>query len=306
MGIGALRTKVRLAARDPGGTALILRARRNPLAVQRKLAASCRERNVRGLHLVVSFDCDTVEDIRVAGDLHQKMLAIGVTPTYAVPGELLRRGAETWRVIAATGSPFLNHGGVEHGVFQEVEPRFLATVFYDDMSPAGVESDMRAGDAAVRDVIGSAPRGFRAPHFGSMASRSQQALLRRVCLDLGYEYSSSTLPLEGARSGAVYDVDGLLEFPVTAVPGRLLQPLDSWTFFAAPDRVRAPQDYTEEARRLAALAGTAEDGILNCYADPAHVWDQPLFLDAVRLLADVAKPTTFEALVGAIRGAAEI
>jgi peptidoglycan/xylan/chitin deacetylase (PgdA/CDA1 family) len=302
MGVEALKTKARLALKDPIGTSLIVRARRNPSALQRRLAASCRDHGLRGRHLIVSFDCDTVEDIRVASGLHERMLALGVTPTYAVPGDLLRRGADTWRAIAATGAPFLNHGGVEHGLFQESEPRFLATLFYDDLTPDDVETDIRAGDTAVFDVLGQRPRGFRAPHFGSMASPSQQSLLRRICVQLGYEYSSSTLPLEAARSGAVYDVDNLLEFPVTAVPGRLLQPFDSWSFFAAPDRVRSAEDYAVEGRRLAELAQVAGDGILNCYADPAHVWDQPGFLSAVQSLAQVATPTTFEALVATVRG----
>lgn len=304
MGIETWRTKARLAAQDPRGTALIVWARRDPQALQRRLAASCRQHGIRGLHLVVSFDCDTVEDIRVAAGLHEQMLELGVIPTYAVPGDLLRRGADTWGAIAATGSPFLNHGGVEHGIFQEAEPRFLATLFYDDLTPQAVEADIRAGDAAVTEVLGRRPSGFRAPHFGSMASRQQQALLRQICRTLGYDYSSSTLPLEAARSGCVYDVDGLLEFPVTAVPGRLLQPFDSWSFFAAPDRVRSSDEFAVEAKRLAELARAAGDGILNCYADPAHVWDQPGFLSAVQSLAAVATPTTFEALVATVRGRA--
>src|SRR4051794_7993158 len=50
VGIEALRTKARLAARDPRGTALIVRAKRDPMAVQRRLAAGCREHGIRGLH----------------------------------------------------------------------------------------------------------------------------------------------------------------------------------------------------------------------------------------------------------------
>lgn len=292
-----LVTKARLIAHDPRGAGLVARADRNASWMQQRLAARARRQGITGLHLVVSFDCDTVEDIRVARQVHDRMLSMGIVPTYAVPGAHLRRGAAVWRALAESGSPFLNHGGAEHAAYYAEDRRFEATLFYNDLTHAQIEADVRAGHEAVLDVIGAPPSGFRAPHFGSLASPAYQRLLHDVCRGLGYDHSSSTLPLEALRSGPATDVGDLLEFPVSGVPGKLLQPFDSWSFFAAPDRHRSPDDYLSEARRLAALAHEAGDGVLNCYADPAHVHDEPTFFSAMQALVEVAHPTTFDALV---------
>src|SRR5712691_4605744 len=71
------------------------------------------------LYMVMSLDCDTTDDIRVAWDLNSRLLDMGIKPVYAVPGELLQEGEKVYRRIAETGAEFLNHGYTKHARFDE-------------------------------------------------------------------------------------------------------------------------------------------------------------------------------------------
>src|SRR5262249_35667897 len=146
------------------------------------------------------------------------------------------------------------------------------------------------GDADVRDVVGHAPEGFRAPHFGTFQRPEQLRLMHAVLREHGYRYSSSTVPLHGYRDGPVSERYGLPELPVSGPPSAPLTILDSWGCFAAPDRTREPADYEREARALAGALGSAGAGVINCYADPSHVAGRPEFMAAVEAWRRVAVP----------------
>ncbi len=248
------------------------------------------------LYLVVSFDCDTAEDIKTAASVHRRMTALGIVPAYAVPGELLAEGAAVYRAIAADGAEFLNHGNRRHTYFDKSENRYKSCFFYDEQPLAVVEEDVVAGDRAVREVIGTAPSGFRTPHFGSFQSPQQLRFLHAILRRLGYRYSSSTSPFFGLRYGPVFDRYGLAEIPVSGGARRMLTIIDSWSCFGDPMRQMGADDYRGEivglARRLA-----GDSGILNYYADPSHVADQPAFFDTMAELAQLAQPVTFAQLL---------
>ena len=63
---------------------------------------------------ILSFDCDTDLDILVVEGVHSKLLAAGIRPIYAVPGELLIQGSEVYRRISESGAEFINHGYKSH------------------------------------------------------------------------------------------------------------------------------------------------------------------------------------------------
>src|SRR3546814_2798651 len=77
--------------------------------------------------------------------------------TMAVPGTQLHRGADTYAALAAKGVEFINHGFQPHAEWSD--DRYVSATFYHEMAAEAVEADMRAGDAAVRDVIGRAQIG---------------------------------------------------------------------------------------------------------------------------------------------------
>lgn len=271
-----------------------------PSVFLRSAARHARRVGLDGLYLIVSLDCDTERDIDVAAAVHERLRALGIQPAYAVAGELLDVGRDVWRAIAADGSEFLNHGGRAHARWDPSTRQVESTFFYDRATSSEIVADVRAGDAAVRSILGVEPLGFRTPHFGTFQDEADLRALHQLLGSLGYRYSSSTLPVWGYRHGPVVRSFELPELPVTGFPSRPLQPMDTWACFAAPDRIMTPDDYLREARRLGALASSAGPGLLNLYGDPMHIAGDPRFDEAMAELVEVAEPATYAGILDSL------
>jgi hypothetical protein len=286
---------------DPSAAALRWRGRTRPRSLFARHARLARAAGIDRVLLVLSFDCDTPEDAAVAPALHHRLMELGVTAAYAVPGRLLEEGRDAYREIAATGAEFLNHGFEDHAEWSSDLGRWVSRWFYDTLDEATIRADVERGDRAVRDTVGRAPVGFRAPHFGTFQSPRQLRFLHAELQGLGYTYSSSTVPLYGFREGPAFTRLGVVELPVSGMGSDPLTILDSWGCFAAPDRVHGSEDYLREAVELARALAGAGAGVINCYADPAHVADRPEFLEAVRAWRQVAEPIAPAELAAMVR-----
>jgi peptidoglycan/xylan/chitin deacetylase (PgdA/CDA1 family) len=285
------------AVREPGTASIRWRARRNPATLAERQVELARRAGLTDAYLVLSFDCDTEEDARVVPDVHARLDGLGVEPTYAVPGELLRRTPDVYLELATAGVKFLNHGGKEHTYFDDHLGRYASCFFYDRMPPELVREDIVRGHQVVQEVLGIEATGWRTPHFGTYGRPGQLRFLHSALSDLGYRFSSSTTPIVGLRWGPVVDRYGLPELPVTGAPASPLQILDSWGYFAAPERNREPGDYLREAKALADAVSAAGVGIINVYADPSHIHDRSEFFEAVSMWRDIATPTSYEDLL---------
>ena len=292
---------LRHAVADPISTALRLEGLVTPTRQFARHASRARRLGIDRIHLVLSSDCDTEDDAAVVRDVHERLLGMGARPMYAVPGALLRRAHDTYAAIAATGAEFMNHGGREHTYFDEGFGRHASCFFYDEQDRGTLEADIQQGDEDVRDVIGRAPTGFRTPHFGTFQSPEQLSFLHAQLRDLGYRWSSSTTPLWGLRYGPVVDRFDVHEFPVSGIPSAPLGILDTWGSFAAPERVRDPSDYLNDA--LALRDGLAREGagIINVYGDPLHVHGREEFFEAVAAWLEVAEPATYDEILTTLR-----
>jgi hypothetical protein len=293
-----LRSLGLLAAKDPIAATYQVRAYLNPEGVWQRYTANARKSAIKPVRLVLSFDCDTKEDIRVAWDVHSRLMDMGVRPAYAVPGALLQEGAETYRRIAETGAEFMNHGGVSHTYFDDQAGHYKSCFFYDELEPARVAQDVIEGDQIVKDVLGISPLGFRTPHFGTYQRPDQLRFLHDTLKQLGYRFSSSTTPYWAIRKGPIFNDFGIAELPVTGVPSRPLNILDTWAYFEAPNRMFEPADYKREAYALAGRFEAAECGLLNIYADPSHIHNNEMFFDSVAALVAVAPSVHFADIVG--------
>jgi hypothetical protein len=282
---------------DLAARAVRLRARIDAGGLARRHARLARRAGIDRPYLILSLDCDTDGDARVAWQVHERLADLGVRPVYAVPGELLRRGADVYGRIAETGSEFLNHGGREHTYYDEELGRHASNFFYDEQTPERVRQDIEEGHEHVAAVIGVEPRGWRTPHFGTYQDADQLRYLHGVLRELGYEFSTSTTPRFSLRHGPVFDSFGLPELPVTGIPRAPHEILDTWAFFAAPGRVHGPGDYLEQARLRAELTDSAGAGLINVYGDPIHVHDSDEFFDAIETLARVAEPVSYGELL---------
>lgn len=293
-------SRLRRAAVDPLQAAYRLWSRLDRESLVSRYCALARASGLNRLFLIVSFDCDTVEDIATAAAVHEKMLALGIMPAYAVPGELLAEGASVYRAIAASGAEFLNHGHRRHTYFDAHAGHHRSCFFYNEQSSEVVEEDVTSGDRTVREILGIAPQGFRTPHFGSYQAPRHLRFLHRTLRRLGYRYSSSTSPIFALRYGPVFGRFGILEIPVSGGGDRMLTIIDSWTCFGAPVRQLGAEDYRRETLGLARrLAGGC--GVLNYYADPSHIADEPVFFETMAELARLAEPATFAQLAARLR-----
>ena len=284
-------------AADPLATGARWRARVDPAGFLRRHARLARRVGIDRLYLVLSFDCDTAHDAAVVAGVHDRLRRLGVQPTYAVPGALLKRASDVYCALAKDGAEFLNHGGVEHTYFDKELGRDASCFFYDEIGPTRVRRDIEQGHGLVTDVLGQSPAGFRTPHFATYSAASQLRHLYSVLCDLGYRFSTSATPRFAIRHGPVSRALGLLELPVTGIPSSPFEILDTWAFFAAPDRLRSPADYVEQAQALASGLSAAGAGLINVYGDPAHIHDRPEFFEAVEAWVSVAEPISYDRLL---------
>jgi hypothetical protein len=292
----SLASKIRIVASDPVFAGYAAWSRFSPSSALAAYRGHAVRSGLDRLYLVLSFDCDTPEDIEVAWDVHQRLRDFGICASYAVPGELLVQGESVYRRIAGTGAEFLNHGGRSHTYFDTAQGRYRSNFFYDQQSRDVLETDIVEGDRLVTQVIGRKPEGFRTPHFGTFQQREQLLFLYSVLTRLGYRFSSSTTPLAGLRFGPAFAKLGLMEFPVSGQGDDPLSILDSWGCFHAPDRVMTAEDYRRKALMLAGHLNGGP-GILNFYADPCHIAHEPIFFETMSELAKMAQPTRYRNLM---------
>jgi hypothetical protein len=274
-----------------------LRSRVDREGLFRRYARLARAVPLTHPYFVLSFDCDTMDDIEVVEAMHARLVAMGIHPVYAVPGQLLERGASVYQRIRDAGGEFINHGYTEHTYFDVTAGRQASCFFYDQLPRETVRDDVERGDQCLRDVLGITPRGFRAPHFGTFQNPEQLSFLHGVLQGLGYAFSSSSSPLYGFRYGPAFRRFGILEFPVTGMWRNPLTILDSWGCFEAPDRVLSPSDYEEQGERVGTVYRRLGAGILNLYSDPLHIHDEETFFRAVQRWASVARSVNYGMLL---------
>lgn len=293
--------RIRTTGSNPAGEVYRLRNCFDQDGLFERYATLCRRQGLERVWLVLSFDCDTVEDARVVESVHGRLMEIGVCPVYAVPGEVLRKSPDVYGRIAATGAQFINHGYRAHTYFDPQLGHNVSSFFFDRAEPAVVQRDIVAGDWALREILGVEAAGFRAPHFGTFQRPRQLRWLHQVLVsELGYRFSTSTVPLWSFRYGAVFDRFGLPEVPLTGGVEAPFSILDTWGFFEAPNRSRTPADFEREATLLAETFSGLGVGLINVYGDPSHIHGRDEFFRAVEQWQEIAEPSDYGRLLDSL------
>jgi len=265
-------------------------SRAAPGLAWRIYSARARAAGLRGVYVILSFDCDTPEDAEAAEALHDALARRAIKATYAVPGAMLQQAKGVYCRLAERGAVFINHGAKPHTEFRD--GRYWSINFYDRMALADVATDIRSGHEIVAAITGRAPDGFRAPHFGTFQHSAQLAYQHQVLRELGYRFSTSTIPAYAFLHGPVWWNRTLPEVPVS---GSLESPLgifDSWTYARSPKDPRVTTDYEAGFRAtLSFLLDSNLPAVLNYYADPSHVWDTPAFQGVMDVLSESAVRT---------------
>jgi hypothetical protein len=287
--------------RDSLKTAYGMLARFRPASFWRTVDRRSRKIGFRKLYLALSFDCDTPEDTAAALEVDARVRDLGIYPAYAVPGAILEIETGVYSTLRDKGAEFLNHGYAQHTFWNQAKNRYESCFFYDALSWEQIRDDIRRGADVLNRTLGVSPLGFRAPHFGTLRGKRRLRQLHAVLAPMGFAYSTSTDPYYTFRYGPAFKKFGLLELPVTGMFSRPLSILDSWGFFAAPDRTLGPDDFLAEAKKMVNYCReTQMVGILNFYADPSHVRQESRFYQAVELWRAVAESVQLRNLCRAI------
>lgn len=237
------------------------------------------------LHMVLSFDCDTDEDIPAAKQIHDWLKQRGYNGVFAVPGAQVMKGAETFRAMANEGAEFINHGAKPHTEWRE--GRYWSITFYEHMKPAEVVEDIRLGHEQVAQATGRRPEGFRAPHFGHFQKPAQLELIYKTLRQLGYGYASTTTPQFMRHYGPIGKVSGIREFPVTGQYRNPLGIFDSWGSIENPYSRRITNKYrTLFEQNIDDLTSNQVVGLFNHYVDPAHVASTSDFFESISYALD--------------------
>ncbi len=289
--------KLLTLTRDPLLGVYVLRSKLSPVGLIDRLSRLTTAAGIAKPRFLLSFDCDTDLDIEVVEAVHAELGRRGIRPVYAVPGELLERGRETYGRIASTGAEFMNHGWAEHTRLDRATGIYDSFLFYDRQSRAWVAEDIRRGHQSVSEIAGRAPAGFRTPHFGSFQKREELEFLHGELKKHGYIYSTSTVPFWGLRYGPVFDHLGIREVPVSGTFDRPLDILDTWTHRCLGEH-GGEAGYTRQYEGYRDYMTNNRPLLVNVYGDPSQVHDWPGFFDAVGLLAPWAVSSYAEALDG--------
>ena len=261
-----------------------------------------RRLGLKRLYLILSFDCDTPEDIKAAEELNGWLYEHGIKATYAVPGKQLEYGSDVYRRLAETGADFINHGLMPHAEWRE--NRYWSIHFYNQMTDKEIRDDIQRGHQIVERVIGRAPTGFRTPHFGLFQKEEQLNLLHNILRELGYRYSTSTVPKFALSYGPLWKRGILWEIPLSGSYRFFFNPLDSWEHVESPYQPVVKDEYAQLfIQTTKRLLDTGVCGVLNYYVDPSHVYRSRAFFKVLEFIIERQVPTLhYEELLDLVEG----
>lgn len=267
----------------------------NPLLLW-KLYSYRSKKIIDRSYLILSFDCDTEEDIKCIEDVHKRLKDIGITPVYAVPGELLKKGENVYKKLCEQGSEFINHGGRSHTYFDDKNNRHASCFFYDKQPLSILEEDILDGHNTLKNVLGLTAEGFRTPHFGTFQNENHIKFLYSVLKKLEYKFSTSTTPSKAYEYGPIYEKYGINEIPVSGIFNEPLNIMDTWAYFASPEKTKYPHEYTDSSKKISEFSND-NSLIINIYGDPSHICNSKEFFESMQILSKNAININYKKLL---------
>ncbi len=223
-------------------------------------------------HMLI-LDCDTDLDIAVVSDVHNKLVAVGIKPIYAVPGEMLLKGLDVYTRIKNDGYEFINHGYRQHTVVDSDRKIYKSTYFYSKVSKHEIYQDIVMGHETLEKSFDYSPIAFRTPHFGTFEDKENLKIIHSILKDLSYKYSSSSGPVKFILKGFKYSSHNITELPVSGTASWPLVIPDAYTFRFAKNTKFNPEQYEKELKILFEKMEKNRIHRLNFYADPSQIYD---------------------------------
>ncbi|MEA1997164.1 MAG: polysaccharide deacetylase family protein [Gemmatimonadota bacterium] len=237
---------------------------------QGRLAAAC---GMPGGYASFSFDIDYPEDVAGLEKIYGILEKLGIKASFAVVGRLVEDFPAEHRLLSRAGHEIINHtySHPDNELFHPHER-------FDELTQEEQKGQIERCHDVCRKVLGVAPRGFRAPHFGNVTGRG----FYKCLLELGYTFSSSVVSVDSPGLGLPFKTpEGVWEFPVSCCPEHPFAVLDTWNAFRSP-RAR----HKKKGEFAALVAESAEmvkrcGGYLNLYMDPRDVVEYDEAADAL-------------------------
>lgn len=116
--------------------------------------------------------------------------------------------------------------------------------------------------------------------------------------ELNYVFSTSACPLIAYHRGPLFKEKDIVEIPLTGIYTEPFNVMDTWAYFAAPNRTKQPSEFVDDARSLARFANK-HPILINIYGDPSHIHDKREFFEAMDMLKKAAKNMNYSQLLKA-------
>jgi len=240
----------------------------------------------------ISFDLDYPEDVQCVPALLEQLEPFGFRASFACVGRWVEAFPRVHEKIVDARCEIINHT-LTHPNNELLNPN----EFFNKLGAREQESEIAGFERVCKKVLGVTPRGFRAPHFGSLNSQSVYEILARR----GYLYSSSTNLTRTASRGFPYAPSkkdfrkktppcyDLLELPLMSCPRHYFSVFDSWHCFrASPPAHHRKGEFSQvfkEAIDVARRYGV----YANFYFDPRDVAGTREFERALGFLGERKK-----------------
>lgn len=251
--------------------------------------------NLKKNYLIVSLDCDTIEDLYSIPSLHKKLNQFNIKPSYAVPGELILKDKYLFNELALQGVEFINHGFNIHTTFNSETNKYKSTHFYNNYSYNEIKEDIIKGHNTICEVLNYKPQGFRTPHFGTISNLKLKDFIYKILRDLNYIYSTSTTSLDMYWSGAIFKRHDIIEVPLTGSYNKPHIILDSWNFMHSEKKQFDNNDYYMQIKKIIENFSVNNImSIVNIYVDPSHANNWESFLESMKLFKDFKKTNYLE------------
>ncbi len=221
----------------------------------------------------LSFDCDYEEDIASIPILLDVLASYSFKVSFACIGKFIEKYPEEHMKIIRGGHEIINHTNT-HPNNEELNPDQK----FNELAVEQKKSEIEKCHKTCVDILGYAPVGFRAPHFGRLHTEDVYDVLK----ELGYKYSSSTSIAGTASFGLPFLKNGIIEFPLSNCPKHPLAVFDTWhSLRRGNGKHKKSGEFYGLFKKLIDI-GINTNSYINLYFDPQDVVN----LEEFRLVLD--------------------
>lgn len=230
----------------------------------------------KSVSVFISFDCDRFADSQALPALLSILESHNLKASFAIVGELVSENPYAYRKLIDAGHEVLNHGYSRH-----TDENSNSTLFYDNLNKDVLFQEIMSSQDAIESGLNVRPLGFRVPHFGTFQKKEKMKLLYEVLSKTDIVYSSSAMAYYSKIYHSSWEIDNLLEIPLSNRVTLPISVLDSYSLIYRRSR---SSFFTEFKKMLDTSIRSKWPTAINFYVDPSHVTENKEFRDSLKYL----------------------